>query len=85
MTSADVAALASLAQAEAQRHEPRTPERRAAAHLWVSLVVPRAKSVASARSAVATFGEPVVQAAALELLHRLAVQIAAQTEQEQPA
>jgi hypothetical protein len=62
--------LAELAAAEAERHPPRTRERRAAAHLWTSIVT--TTSIASARTAIASFGTPHVQASALELLHRLA-------------
>ena len=68
-----VGQLAALALEEAERHPPRTPGRRTAAHLWVSLTVPAAKSVASARNAIATFGDERTQAAALDLLGRLAV------------
>ena len=64
--------LAELAFAEAELHPPRSSARRAASHLWVALTVPPAKSIASARNAVASFGDGRTQAAALELLHRLA-------------
>lgn len=62
--------LAAAVLAEAQRHPPRSPERRAAAHLWASLIT--SPAVSAARSAVATFGTAETQAAALELLGRLA-------------
>jgi hypothetical protein len=62
--------LAERARAEAQQHAPRTPERRAAAHLWTSLIT--SPTVSAARNAIATFGTAETQAAALELLARLA-------------
>jgi hypothetical protein len=76
IAAADLGQLAKLAKVEAQRHEPRTPERRAASHLFVSLTVPTAKSAASARTAIASFGADHVQAEANALLHRLAAQLA---------
>lgn len=71
--SVDLEQLAELACLEAESHPPRTPGRRAAAHLHTALTEPRAKTVASARSAIATFGDEPTQHAALELLGRLAV------------
>lgn len=68
----DPGRLADLAQAEAERHPARTPERRAASHLWVALTVPPARTLTAARTAIASFGDTTTQAAALELLHRLA-------------
>lgn len=68
----DVEQLAALAYAEAERHPARSRERRAASHLWVSLTVPPAKSIGSARNAVVTFGDQRTQADALDLLGRLA-------------
>lgn len=64
--------LAELAQAEACRHEPRTPQRRAAAALWTALVT--TDSVDGARRALRDFAAPEVQAAATALLYRLAAQ-----------
>jgi hypothetical protein len=78
IVAVNVDQLAALALAEAERHPARSHERRAASHLWVSLTVPPAKSVASARNAVASFGDERTQAAALDLLHRLAAQLAAE-------
>jgi hypothetical protein len=72
IVAVDLAQLADAAFNEAQRHPPRSPARRAASHLWISLTLPPAKSIASARSAIASFGSETTQAGALELLHRLA-------------
>lgn len=83
IVAVDLERVADLALAEADRHPPRSPERRAASHLWISLTVPPAKSIAGARNAIATFGDEHTQAAALELLHRLAATAAA-TRQETP-
>ena len=66
-TTADPLAAAVLA--EARRHPVRSPERRAAAHLWASLIT--SPTVSAARSALATFGAVETQAAALELLGRI--------------
>lgn len=69
--SADAgSALADLAATEAERHLPRTRERRAAAHLWTSIVT--TTSVTSARNAIATFGDKRTQSDATDLLGRLA-------------
>ncbi len=76
-------ALAEAVLAEAASHKLRSPGRRAAGHLWVCLMTTR--SAAEARNAVSTFGDKSVQADALQLLGRLAAQIATQTEQGQPA
>jgi hypothetical protein len=65
----DAEQLAATVFAEAERHPARSPERRAAAHLWVSLIT--SAGISAARNAVKTFGEPEAQAAALELLGRL--------------
>lgn len=62
--------LAAAVLAEAQRHPVRSPERRAAAHAWAALIT--SPTISAARSAIATFGTPQTQAAALELLRRLA-------------
>jgi hypothetical protein len=72
--------LAELARLEAERHPPRTRERRAAAHLWQSL---GAGSVDAAKRAIATFGTPEAQAGAMALLGHLAAQLTATTK-EQP-
>lgn len=68
--------LAALALEEAERHRLRTPERRAGAHLWTSLTVPPARSVAAARRAICVFGDERTQADALDLLARLSVALA---------
>lgn len=66
--AADVRQLAKLAQAEACRHEPRTPQRRAACALWTALVT--TDSVDGARRALRDFAAREVQAAAIALLYR---------------
>lgn len=68
MIVTDLERLAELAALEAEAHQPRTPGRRAAAHLYISLTIPPAKSITSARSAIATFGDERTQADALALL-----------------
>lgn len=75
--SADLRQLAELAQAEACRHEPRTPQRRAAAALWTALVT--TDSVDGARRALADFAAPEVCAAATALLYRLAAGLGSAT------
>lgn len=72
IVAVDLAQVAELAFAEAERHPARTAERRAAGHLAISLTVPPAKSIAGARTAIASFGNERTQADALDLLHRLA-------------
>lgn len=84
MTAA-VEELADLARLEAGQHAPRSPERRAASHLYFALTEPPAKSVASARNAIATFGDQRTQAGALALLGRLAAQTSAATTADAPA
>jgi hypothetical protein len=76
--AADVATLAELARLEALAHEPQTPARRAASHLYYALTQPPAKSAASAHTAIASFGADHVQADALKLLHQLAARLADQ-------
>ena len=68
-------ALADLAAAEAERHDPRTPPRRAAAALWAALIT--TKTVDSARSALDGFTTPETRKAAADLLGRLAASITA--------
>lgn len=68
----DLAQLADAVFAEAQRHPPRSPGRRAAGHCWIALTIPPAKTITAARNAIASFGTPERQAAALDLMHRLA-------------
>lgn len=72
IVAVDLEQLAELAFAEAERHPARSPERRAAGHLWIALTIPPARSLDAARHAVASFGTPHAQAAAIDLLHRLA-------------
>lgn len=66
----DAEQLAAIVFAEAQRHKPRIPERRAAGHLWAALIT--SPTTDAARRAVATFGTEQTQAGALELLGRIA-------------
>lgn len=80
IAAADVGQLAALALAEAESCELRTPERRAAAHLWVALTVPPAGSLDAARRAIASFGSDRTQSGALDLLGRLAAELAASPE-----
>lgn len=68
--------LADLAAAEARSHAPRTPARRAAAALWVSLIT--TSTLDRARAALADFAAPDVIADGLQLLHKLAVTLTAQ-------
>ena len=83
MTTADVAALA---LAEVLAAAPRTPERRAAAHLYVSATIPPARSLSAVKRAVLSYGAEHVQQDALALLDQLCNAVAQfPTEQEQPA
>jgi hypothetical protein len=61
--------LAAAVLAEAQRLEPQSPERRAAAALYVALT--DTGTIAAARRALTGFAAPETAAAALELLGRL--------------
>jgi hypothetical protein len=63
-------ALAELARTDAERHRPRTPERRAASALWAALVTTPTPD--AARSALAEFADSRTLADAGELLDRLA-------------
>jgi hypothetical protein len=74
IVSVDAGQLAEAARLEAGQHAPRTPARRAAAALYVALT--DTGTVAAARRALASFATPEVQAAALELMHRLAAELA---------
>jgi hypothetical protein len=67
--SVDAEQLAAAVLAEAEQHPARTPERRAACHLWSALIT--SPTVDAARKAIATFGEPETQADAEQLLGRL--------------
>jgi hypothetical protein len=84
IVAVDLEQLAELAFAEAQRHPARSAERRAAGHLWIALTIPAAGSLDAARRAIASFGTPRNQAAALELLHKLAAQTSAATAADAP-
>lgn len=75
----DLAQLADAAFDEAQRWPSRSPQRRAASHLWCSMTLPPAKTVAAVKRAVASFGDDHVQAGAVELLHHLAEQLNSST------
>ena len=65
--------LAELARHAAAQHPPRTPERRAAAHLHTALITTR--SPTSARRVLTTFGTPQAQADAASLFHHLALEL----------
>lgn len=71
IVSVDVDRLAALAFAEAERHPAGSRERRAASHLYFSLTVPAARSLAAAHRAVESYGTPITQAAALALLDKI--------------
>lgn len=77
VSAAQLEQLADLAFDEAQRHPSRSPGRRAASHLWISCTIPPARSADAVQRALRSFGEPSVQQAAAELLHRFAAQLAA--------
>jgi len=66
---ATLPALADRARQLAEQHPPRTPERRAAAALYVALTTTRTAD--AARRALATFGDPPTRAAAMALLGQL--------------
>lgn len=74
--------LAADVLAEARRHPARSPERRAAAHVWAALIT--SPTVSAARSAIATFGTPQTQAAALELFGWLAAEPAGRRKPSTP-
>jgi hypothetical protein len=82
LSAIDPAALAAAVLAESARHKLRSPGRRAAGHLWVCLMT--TTSPAAARRAIATFGDERTQADAASLLARLAAELVALTEQDQP-
>jgi len=69
--------LRRLAEAEVRRHRPRTPERRAAAHLWAWLAT--SATITGARRALDGFGDPRTRADAVRLLKRLAADAATPT------
>ena len=78
IVAVDLGQLAELARAEVHLHPPRTPGRRAAAALYVAITT--TKTLDSARTALAGFAAPDVQADAIELLHRLAASQATATQ-----
>ncbi len=69
MTIIGSATLADRARQLAREYAPRTPERRAAAALYVALTT--TKTTDAARRALTTFGDPATRAAARELLAQL--------------
>ncbi|WP_300611050.1 hypothetical protein [Trebonia sp.] len=69
MTAPAIAGLAAVLQVEAERHPPRSPGRRAAAHAWAALIT--SPAVDAARRAITTFGTEQTRADALELLDQL--------------
>lgn len=73
--AAQLEQLAELARQAAEQHPPRSAERRAAAALWVALT--DAATIAAAKRALAGFASPEVEAAAIQLLHKLAAALAA--------
>lgn len=77
IVTVDAEQLAAAVFAEAQRHPARTPERRAACHLWSALIT--SATIDAARRAVRTFGTKETQTAALELLGRLAAELRAES------
>jgi hypothetical protein len=70
---ASVTALADRARQLAGQYPPRTPERRAAAAVYVALTT--TKTAGAARKALATFGDPVTRAAAATLLSQIEQEI----------
>jgi hypothetical protein len=74
IVTVDPGQLADLAHIEAKRHKPCTPERRVASALYVALTT--TTSIDGAKRALAGFAAPDVEAAAIELLHRLAITVA---------
>lgn len=82
IVTVDGGQLADLARAEAQRHPARTPERRAAAHLWACLIT--TTTIGGARHAVRGFGDDRTQSGALALLGRLAAELAGHGEDPAP-
>jgi hypothetical protein len=70
IVAVDVDQFAAPAFAEAERHPARSADRRAACHAWSALIT--SPTAAAAKRAIGTFGDPATQAAAIDLLHRLA-------------
>lgn len=66
------AALAALAAAEAEKHPPRSPERRAAAEAWVALAT--TDTLDAARRVLWNCAEPKTRYDAGRLLRQLAEQ-----------
>jgi hypothetical protein len=75
LDAASLPPLTEQVRAEAERHPARSPERRAAAALYVALTT--TSSVDAARKALTGFTTPEVEADALALLHQLAAQTTA--------
>lgn len=74
LISIDAEALAAAVLAEGQRHPARSPQRRAASHVWACLVT--SPSITAARTAITSFGDEQTQADAAALLGRLAAELA---------
>ena len=74
IVSVDAELLTAAVLAEGQRHPARSPQRRAASHVWACLVT--STSITAARTAITSFGDDETQAAAAALLHRLAAALA---------
>ena len=74
IVAADVEQLAKIAFAIADAEPARSPERRAASHLWISSTIPPARSLAAVRRAAESYGTPTTQADALKLLDKITTQ-----------
>ena len=86
VTAVDLEQLAGLALVEASRWPARSPQRRAASHLYVSATIPPARSLAAVKRAVLSYGTGQVQDDALALLNQLTNSVGqSPTEQEQSA
>ena len=72
MTAPPNAVLADAARAEAERHPPRTAQRRAAAAAYIALR--ETSTIDAACRALGTFADPVTADAAAILLRELAEQ-----------
>ena len=71
--TATAAPLADRARQIAGRYPPRTPERRAAAAVYVALTT--TKTTEAARKALATFGDAATRADAVALLSQIEQEI----------
>ena len=74
------AALAALALAEAERHPPRTPQRRAAAWLWA--ILGDTRTLEAARRAIDEIPDQQVRSDATVLLRQLADHVGTTTTTE---